>query len=408
MKFAMGFLQLRSLPVLLGAAAVVLCGGADWLAFRGTNNDGNAGSESGPARVSAETMAWKAALPGRGASSPVLVGGKVIVTADSGYKSDRLHVLAFEAASGKPLWERQFWATGRTFCFETSAIAAPTPASDGKFIYAFFGSNDLVCLDLDGNVEWFRGLTHDYPTAANDTGMAASPVVSGGTVVVQVECEGESFVAGLDTRTGLTRWRINRPREMNWTSPCLLRGKTADEDLVVISAHEGVRAFKPQTGEEVWKYDTECQTIASATPHGKGVLVPADQLLSLDFTTGSAEAQQWKQPKLLCSACSPTVRDGKVYSLQRTVLACGDAKTGEFLWQLRLTGSNFWATPVVAGDYLYAASEEGVVQVVRAGLSKGEALSELALEERVLASPAVVDGALYVRSMGHLYKFAEK
>ncbi|MBI1904555.1 MAG: PQQ-binding-like beta-propeller repeat protein [Planctomycetia bacterium] len=404
----MRLLQLRSHLVLFGAAVLLLSGGADWLAFRGTNNDGNAGSETGPAKISTETTAWKAALPGRGASSPIVVGGKIIVTADSGYKSDRLHILAFDAASGTQLWERQFWATGRTFCHETSAVAAPTPASDGKFVYAFFGSNDLVCLDLDGNLQWLRGLTHDYPTAANDTGMAASPVVSGGTVVAQVESEGESFVAGIDTRTGLTRWRMNRPREMNWTSPCLLRGKTADEDLVVIQAREGVRALRPQTGEEAWKYDTECQTIASATPHEKGVLVPAEQLLSLDFTSGSADAAQWKQVKLSSSTSSPIVRDGKVYSIQRTVLACGDAKTGEFLWQLRLTGTNVWSTPVVAGDYLYVASEEGVVQVVRTGLSKGEAVSELALEERVLASPAVVDGALYIRSLGHLYKFAEK
>ena len=87
-------------------------------------------------------------------------------------------------------WERQFWATGRTMCHPTSSVAANTPSSDGKRIYAFFSSNDLACLDLAGNLLWYRGLTHDFPTAVNDVGMSASPIVLGDTVVVQVENKG--------------------------------------------------------------------------------------------------------------------------------------------------------------------------------------------------------------------------
>ena len=153
-------------------------------------------------------VAWKTAIPGRGVSSPILVAGKVIVTAASGFNQDRLHVLCIDAKTGAIDWERQFWATGRTLCHPTSSVAANTPSSDGKRIYAFFSSNDLACLDLDGNLLWYRGLTHDFPTAANDVGMSASPLVLGDTVVVQVENKGDSFAAGLDAETGESRSRV--------------------------------------------------------------------------------------------------------------------------------------------------------------------------------------------------------
>ena len=157
-----------------------------------------------------ENVAWKVDLPGRGPSSPIVVGKKIVVTCSSGVKQDRLHVLCFDAATGNRLWERQFWATGRTLSHPSSANAAPTPASDGELIFAFFSSNDLVCLDLDGNLKWLRGLAYDFPRAGNDVGMSASPTVVGDVVIAQVECQGDSFATGIDKRTGESRWRISR------------------------------------------------------------------------------------------------------------------------------------------------------------------------------------------------------
>ena len=136
-----------------------------------------------PATLGKENIVWTANLPGRGVSSPIVVGGKVVVTANSGPRQERLHVLAFDAKSGRELWHRQFWATGRTLTHPVGANAAPTPASDGKRIFAFYSSNDLIALDLDGNLLWFRGLAHDYPKAGNDIGMSSSPTVVGDTVV---------------------------------------------------------------------------------------------------------------------------------------------------------------------------------------------------------------------------------
>ena len=193
---------------------------ADWLHFRGKSGSSVSDSVLPPEKWSdTENIAWKAPLPGRGPSGPIVVKGRIYLTASGGVKQDRLYVLCFDGQSGKELWRREFWATGRTHCHPTSAVAAPTPASDGERIFAFYSSNDLICLDLDGNLLWYRGLAFDYPKAGNDVGMASSPAVSGDTVVVQIENQGDSFAAGLDVATGESRWRIPRETGSNWASP---------------------------------------------------------------------------------------------------------------------------------------------------------------------------------------------
>ena len=194
--------------------------GSDWLQFRGT--EGNSISdERGLPRAfgEGENVAWKAPLPGKGPSSPIVVGDQVVVTAASGPRQDRLHVLAFDAGTGRLRWERQLWATGHTDCNPFGGVAANTPASDGRLIFAFFSSNDLACFDLEGNLKWLRGLAYEHPATRNDVGMASSPLVVGDTVVVQLENEADSFVAGLDVATGETRWQRQRQDGSVWCSP---------------------------------------------------------------------------------------------------------------------------------------------------------------------------------------------
>ena len=135
--------------LLVGVGLISAVGGADWPQFRGPNSNSVSRDSQPPLEWSEnQNVAWKVELPGRGPSSPIVVGGRVIVTCSSGILQNRLHVLCFDSRSGKKLWERQFWATGRTLSHVSSANAAPTPASDGKQIYPFYSSNDLVCLDI--------------------------------------------------------------------------------------------------------------------------------------------------------------------------------------------------------------------------------------------------------------------
>jgi len=400
------------LPLL--SAVVFFACGADWLRFRGDDAGGALPEAILPLTWSdTENVAWKKALPGKGVSSPIVVDGHVIVTASSGVKEDRLHVLSFAVGDGKLEWERQFWATGPTLCHPTSAVAANTPASDGKLIYAFFSSNDLICLDTSGNLQWFRGLSHDYPAARNDVGMASSPLVIDDTVVVQIENQGDSFAAGLDKNSGETRWRVDRPPEANWASPVALRtnpaaGGERQGNLVLLCSPSTITAHDVETGEQRWAQKTGCSGITTAAVAGDIAYIPGDGIRAVRVPSGSSNPEVlWTSSKLNSAAASPIVHQGKIYAVNRAgVLTCGDISDGEVKWQLRLKG-NFWATPVLVGEHLYYINQDGLAQVVKLADDIGEVIGESSFGEPIYASPAVADGALFVRGGSQLWKIAK-
>lgn len=380
---------------------------ADWLQFRGTDQTSLAPACKLPLQLCpSENVAWKSPLPGRGVSGPIVVGDRIFVTASNGaVKQDHLHVLAFDAHNGKQLWKREFWATGRCFHHPQMANATPTPASDGKRIFAFYSSNDLICLDLEGNLLWYRGLAFDYPKAGNDVGMSSSPLVIGETVVVQVENQGDSFAAGLDTATGENRWRIERPASANWASPAPLRGKDG-EQLLLMQSGSGLTAHDPLSGEQKWKYDVGCSIIPSLTTIGNRIYLPANGLTALDVEPGTTAPNiAWDSNKLGPENASPVIAEGKVFALRGAILTGGDEKTGEELWQLRLKGT-FWATPVMAGGHLYCVNQGGQCFVIKPGEKKGELVSTMEFGDTLLGSPAVAGNAMYLRSDKFLYKIA--
>lgn len=389
--------------------AASLAHAADWRQFRGNNADGVAPDSDVPLTFKDnENIAWKKPLSGRGLSGPIVVDGRVIVTSSSGFRQDRLHVHSYDVKTGDVQWERQFWATGRTMCHPKMCNATPTPASDGKRIFAFYSSNDLACLDLEGNLLWYRGLTHDFPNASNSLGMASSPIVAGDTLVVQVESDDESFATGLDTATGLQRWRISRPRVANWTSACVLRGKTPAEDSVLLSSSAGIEAVDPVSGKTRWKWDKGASTIPSAVVAGDTAFIPSDGIAAVrQSTDGKTGEQVWHNNKLAPSTPSPIAYEGRIFALNRAgALTCGDIATGEVKWQLRLEGP-FSSTPVAAGGHLYYVNEKGKVITVKPGAESGEIVGESELGETILCTPAIADNALYVRSDGHLWKIAK-
>ncbi len=399
-----------SLHLMFAVCLLVLATGADWRQFRGNDGSSTSADVNVPLRWSAgENIAWKADLPGRGASGPIVVKGRIVVLASSGVKQNRLHVLCFDAASGKQRWHRQFWATGRTLTHPQSAVAANTPASDGQRIFAFFSSNDLICLDLDGNLQWYRGLAHDYPKAGNDVGMAASPVVVGKTVIVQIENQGDSFAAGINTATGETRWRIDRPARANWCSPISLAGAGAKQDAVLLQSATGLVALDAYSGKQLWTYKSSCQTITSSVAKGGLLYVPSGGIKALRPGSSAGPAKVvWKSSQLSPGAASPVVSEREIYVANRAgVVTCADLSSGKVLWKERFKGP-FWATPVLAGKHLYLVNYSGQVQVVTAGRKGGRLVSTNELGDKIQGSPAVADGALYVRNDQSLWKIAKE
>ena len=377
---------------------------ADWLAFRGSQGNGSF-DQTAPASLSLKSRdGWSQALPGRGLSSPILVGDLVVLTASSGPNQETLHILAFDARSGSPQWERKFKATGRTICHEKTCVAACTLVSDGKALVAQFSSNDVFCLDLQGQLLWLRGLTFDYPNAANGLGMSSSPVLAEGVAIIQVENDADSFTFGLDLANGATLWKKDRPRGANWTSPIVMR--TKGREIVALQSKDGLTAIEPSSGEEIWSFDGGASTIPSSAWSQQGlVLVPSNGLTALKMNaTGERPEKVWTDNKLKPGTGSPTVVKDKVYVVNgANVLSCAEITSGKILWRLRLKGP-VSSSPVANSDRLFLFSETGLGQVVVLGKSEGKVIGTVDLEDTILCTPALASDGLFVRSDNKLWK----
>ena len=401
----------RILPLAAAVLSATCLTGADWLQFRGNDVSGVSALSEIPVTWSdTENIAWKIKLPGRGLSGAIVIGDQVVVTASSGFRQDRLHVLSFDRASGKKVWERKFLATGRTMTHPKMCVATPTPASDGKQIFAFFSSNDVICLDLEGNLQWLRGLTHDFPNASNSLGMASSPIVIGDTLIVQVENDAESFATGLDTSNGKARWKKVRPKKANWTSPTLWQNGDSDP-VALLQSSAGIEAVDSRSGETLWKFGNGASTIPSSVVTADSLLVPSNGLTALrlgEKLPDDAKSPEilWNDRKLGPGTSSPIAVNGKVFVINRAgVLQAADVNTGSVLWKLRLKGP-FSATPVAAGKHLIFFNEDGGAQVVDISGAEGEIVGENSVGETILSTPAIADNEMFVRSDGHLWKIA--
>ncbi len=387
---------------------VNIANAGDWQQFRGPNGNGIASDAVLPATLDQKNLKWSTEMPGRGLSGVIVVGERVILTCSSGPRQDRLHVVCLSAKDGSFFWHRQFWATGRTMCHSKTSVAGPTPCSDGKYIYANYSSNDLVCLDLNGNLQWLRGLTHDYANVSNSLGMASSLTVGGNVLVVPVENDSESYTIGIDKRTGRNLWRLNRPKSANWTTPTLLEGGFKGRDLVALQSSKGVSAVDLKTGEEVWNFGAGASTTSSTCVYNGVLYVPSNGITALrPRSDGKTPDEIWQSGRLQPSTASPIVLGKYVFTINRAgVLTAGYLKDGMRAWQLRLKGP-FSSTPVAAGKQLYCVSETGLLQIVDTTVKEGEITGTLDLDDQILATPAIANGAVYLRSNTKIYKVAK-
>jgi outer membrane protein assembly factor BamB len=386
---------------LLASAPSLLA--ADWLQFRGPDGTGVSPEPELPTALSETSIAWKKSLPGRGISSPIILGNKLFLTASSGPEQDRLHVLCLDASTGEKIWERQFWATGRTMTHPKIGVATSSPCSDGKRIFAAFSSNDVVALDLDGNLLWFRGLTRDYPNASNSLGMASSLVFTKNTLVFPVENDSESFTIGLNPDDGSNRWKLDRPKVSNWTTPVLF------QNGIALMSNSGVTLVDPDTGKTQWTFEGGGSSMSSLTATKGMLFVPTKGTTALKPATSPAEPETaWQNNQMQSSTVSPVILKDSIYTLNNAgILKRSKAVDGEKSWQLRTTGP-YSASPVAAGDFLYLVNEKGLVQTVDTTAPEGNVVSSLDLHDTVIGTPSIGHGALYVRSDSTLYRIGPK
>ena len=379
---------------------------ADWLSFRGSYGNGSSDFEI-PNKISLNGVkSWSTDLPGRGLSSPIVVDNSIFLTASSGSSQKILHILAFNSENGKLRWERKFKATGRTICHDKTCVAASTLASDGQVLIAQFSSNDVFCLDLSGNLKWVRGLAFDHPNIANGLGMSSSPVIAAGTAIIQVENDADSFSFGLDLGFGTTKWKKERPRGANWTSPITL--ETKGREVVGLQSKQGLVVLEPETGQKLCSFGGGASTIPSSAWTEQGILlIPSNGITALKLDSNMENFKQiWADNKLKPGTGSPCSKDGKLYVINNAnVLTCASVITGEINWRLRLQGP-ISGSPILTEKKLVVFSETGLGQVVELDPKEPKVVQTIDLEETILCTPAMTKDALIVRSDQKLWKLS--
>jgi outer membrane protein assembly factor BamB len=398
------------LPYVVLLVLVSPVSGDDVPQFRGPGGLGVSKETNLPAKWSAkEGVRWKADLPGKGLSNPVIAGGRVYVTATAAYQQKREVVLCFDLQTGTKLWERQVWATGATQSHPKTNMAAPTPMTDGDRVYALFATGDLVCYDKEGDLVWYRSLVGDYPTVGNNVGMAASPALWNDLLLICMENIGESFAVAIDKNTGQNRWRIERPRGINWVSPVVLQN--AGDAEVLFQGSTGIDSHEAATGKKKWSAPKLKVSGFASLVHDDGVIyAPGEKFTALRPAKGAGEPEiLWQSLKMRPSYCSPVVHKGLVYAVNGNGVAnCADAKSGDILWTHRLeAGGAYAASPLLADGKLYIANEAGVTTVLQAG-KEAKVLATNAIGDTILATPVASDGAIFLRSDKALYCIGAK
>lgn len=393
--------------LLLIAATVLTLSGRvfaePWPQFRGPNATGVSSDQNLPTEWSKTTgLKWKAPLPGRGVSSPIVFGDRVFVTCSSGTRDDKLHVLCFDAHTGQSLWHRTLKATGSTVAHKKTCMAANTPVADATGVYALFASGDCAAFDNDGTLRWYRSLVGDYPGITNQVGMAASPVLVGDRLIVPMDNAGESFLAALDTKYGKNVWKVERPREINWVTPLVRTVGTTTE--ILLDGPTGLTAYDAATGQKRWSSQLTRGSIPTGVLDGQKLYMPIGGVTAFQLTaTGVAEKPLLTAKEVRPGMPSPLLYRGKLFAANDNgIVMCADAKTGKTLYTERLKGA-FSASPVAGDGKVYFLNETGICTVVDATAETFEILAVNELGEETLGTPAIAHSRLYIRTDKTLY-----
>ena len=450
---------------LLGLSLVALAclnsNAADWSRFRGPNGSGVSAAPV-PVEFGAEkNMAWKIKLPGRGVSSPIIVGDKVFVTCWSGYGGDlgrelenlKRHLVCVDRKTGKKLWDKTVSADLPEDPWSGMGVpahgyASHTPASDGERVFCFFGKGGVVAFDFDGKQLWKVSVGKE--SGPRRWGSAASPIVHKDTVIVNASDESEAMV-GLDAATGKEKWRAAAGGlASTWGTPAMVNSSARGDEIVLAVPGE-VWGFNPESGKLRWY-----------APGNEGashsVVVDGDVIYSIGGGRGGSNGIAvraggkgeiaddnivWEN-RAGGRFATPLVYSGHLYTLNGSIVACYGTADGKKIFEKRLPesagsrgnaqggnrerggrsggpgggggsrgfggrGGSDYASPIVAGERIYITRNSGSVHVLATGSEyKLLATNDLSFDSSgFAATPAAADGQLIIRSHTHLYCFSE-
>jgi len=392
----------------------------NWPQWRGPLGTGVAADGEYPVEFSAdEGVAWKIELPGVGTSTPVVWGEKIFVTCGI----DGQNGVVCYGMDGKERW-RETLGPERAGKHRNGSGSNPSPVTDGERLVVYYKSGMVGCLDLNGKVLWKKNLQDKYGDDTLWWDLGTSPVLAGDRVIIAVIHEGDSYLAALDLSNGEELWKTERDYEnaresdQAYTTPHVVQ--VDGKDVVVTWGADHLTGHDVATGELVWEsggFNPENEgmwrVIASAAigdgiavvPYGRGEFLAGVRLGGKGDVTKSNRL--WDKQKIGADVPTAVVRDGKAYLLtDGGRIVCLEMQSGDEVWSADLprNRNKFYASPVLAGDKLYAAREDGTIFVGRVSDEGFEQLAENPMGEQIIASPVPIGGGLLVRGSEHLYR----
>ncbi len=438
----------------LGLALAMVCGGsvaaADWPQWRGPRGTGATDEKNLPVKWSAtENVAWKAAIGGLGVSSPIVSGDRVFVTSQigagvrrpgnhprlaqgssagtageralpagrGGPSDDRTFFLveAFHRADGRRLWQYRVDASGPLpGVHDKHNLASPSPVTDGQMVYAWFGTGQIVALDMNGKVVWERHLGKEIAPFDINWGHASSPTLFGDTVLLLCDHTPASYLLAVDKKTGKQRWRADRGKgRWSYTTPFVVESATGPE--LIVNSSQRVDAYDPRSGAFLWHVGGSNQFPIPAPTFHDGVLYMTRGYRSGPYMAirpggrGDISASHvvWEVPTGAPYISSLVYDEGILYMASDVgAVTAIDAATGKRIWQQRVEGI-FSASPVAADGKIYFVSETGETIVLKAG-RQPEVLARNDIGERLIASPAISNGQIFIRSDDRLFAIGKR
>lgn len=390
---------------------------ANWPQFRGPTGQGHSSETRVPLSWSATSnVLWRAAIPGEGWSSPVVWGRHVFLTTatDSGTSC---RVIALDAKDGSMRWDREVFQQATRKKETRNSYATPTPATDGRRLYACFGDGSFVALSMDGKVAW-TNRSHPF---YSQHGLGTSLLLHDGLIIMARDGSSDgpdklvgwqkpwdqSYLLALDASTGRERWRTPRGMTRIAHGTPVVWGKGASA-VIVSEAGDVVQGFHPGDGRLLWTSKVAGEGKVPSPVLGDGMVFTSGgwggratiKAFRLGGEGDLGESRlAWEQKKGMPTLSSMIHLDGRLYAItDGGVATCLDAASGAVLWQERV-GGNFSSSPVAAAGRIYATSDAGITTVLEAGPAF-RVLARNDLGEPLQASPALANGRWYIRTAG--------